>query len=77
MSAEPHGAAEMVPSGWDLSGAGIPPVDIFILRTDRKKDYKEKINSKNKVTQRIYLHRSLSSTYEIKRKNAIQSRKLK
>ena len=26
ISAEPQGAAEMVPSGFDLSGAGIPPV---------------------------------------------------
>lgn len=29
ISAEPQGAAEMVPSGWALSGAGIPPVEIF------------------------------------------------
>lgn len=29
MSAEPQGAAEMEPSGWDFSGAGIPPVGTF------------------------------------------------
>jgi hypothetical protein len=35
ISAEPQGAAEMVPSGGDCSGAGIPPVDIY--RTMAKK----------------------------------------
>lgn len=35
MSAEPHGAAAIVPSGWDLSGAGIPPVATFIMVTDK------------------------------------------
>lgn len=27
MRAEPHGAAEIVPRGWDCSGAGMPPVE--------------------------------------------------
>lgn len=29
ISAEPQGAAEMVPSGWAFSGAGKPPVATF------------------------------------------------
>ena len=34
ISAEPQGAAEMVPSGWDLSGAGIPPVGTLKVKSE-------------------------------------------
>lgn len=42
MSAEPHGAAEIVPSGWDLSGTGIPPVGTFNVEINTY--YTEKTN---------------------------------
>lgn len=31
--ADPQGAAEIVPRGWDWSGAGIPPVDTYNIST--------------------------------------------
>ena len=48
MSAEPHGAAAMVPSGWGLSGAGIPPVAIFNMITDKKNNTKTMVLLKSK-----------------------------
>ena len=35
ISAEPQGAAEMVPRGCDLSGGGIPPVDTYSMITKK------------------------------------------
>ena len=75
MSAEPHGAAAMVPSGWGLSGAGIPPVSIFIM--EKKKKITKTKALLNKVTQMIYRYKNISSMYLIKGNNAIQSGEIK
>jgi len=55
MSADPHGAAEMVPSGWGFSGAGIPPVDIFILKTDNKQQEQSHTNDLSPQEFKFYL----------------------
>ena len=39
ISADPHGAAEIVPRGWAFSGGGIPPVATYGYKMKQQSKY--------------------------------------
>lgn len=59
MSAEPQGAAEMEPSGWDFSGAGIPPVGTLIMVINKKVQRRQRCY----WAERTKSHKLLGSVY--------------